>query len=610
MTNVSRCDLRTWADKPEGPFAWRACEAEKGPSPDIFCLSPLAHASTLNPAIRAIHSSRPMQTTSELATLCPVIPVPRTGVERSPRVFCGWRWLLIWMLAVAIPAGTALAAAGVAEHVVVVVFDGMRPDFVTPQYAPNLYSLATNGVFFRRNHPVFISTTIVNGTSLATGVHPGRNGILANTDYREELNTQAAVASEVLDTIRRGDLASEGRYVAVDTLAELIQDAGHATYVAGTKSVTLLHDRKARRTDTAAHSNSVTLGRGLILPRSGGDPLKKVNDDKVFPDTFTTPNLASDSWTTKALTRGLWRKTVPKYSLLWLSDPDVTQHAKGVGAPESLSAIEASDKHLGEVIKVLKEKGVYEKTDLFVVSDHGFSSIARTADIVATLKQAKLSAHSKLENPERGDVLVIGLGGAALIYVTERDESVVRAAAAALQMSDSTGVLFSRLSIEGTFPLSAVHYPMEGHGPDLVVSMRWMAAQNEHEAPGMLIATGGARGGGTHGSLSRFEMNNTLVASGPDLKKGLYSEIPSGNIDLAPTILYLLGIEPKQPMDGRVLREALVREQGPLPVAKQRTLEAQRRLGYMQWTQNLLIHEVEGVDYFTEGNGSLKLIGP
>ena len=126
----------------------------------------------------------------------------------------------------------------------------------------------------------------------------------------------------------------------------------------------------------------------------------------------------------------------------------------------------------------------------------------------------------------------------------------------------------------------------------------------------MLIATGGARGGGTHGSLSRFEMNNTLVASGPDFKKGLYSENPSGNIDLAPTILYLLGIKPKQPMDGRVLREALVREQGPTPVAKQRTLEAQRRLGYMQWTQNLLIHEVEGVDYFTEGNGSLKLVGP
>lgn len=39
-------------------------------------------------------------------------------------------------------------AKGSAEHVVIVVFDGLRPDFITPQYCPNLYSLATNGVFF------------------------------------------------------------------------------------------------------------------------------------------------------------------------------------------------------------------------------------------------------------------------------------------------------------------------------------------------------------------------------------------------------------------------------------------------------------------------------
>jgi hypothetical protein len=40
---------------------------------------------------------------------------------------------------------TELMAAGKAEHVVVLVWDGMRPDFITPQFAPNLYSLATNG---------------------------------------------------------------------------------------------------------------------------------------------------------------------------------------------------------------------------------------------------------------------------------------------------------------------------------------------------------------------------------------------------------------------------------------------------------------------------------
>src|SRR5262245_49197089 len=42
---------------------------------------------------------------------------------------------------------------GVAEHVVVIVWDGMRPDFVRPQYTPTLARLAEEGVFFASHHP-------------------------------------------------------------------------------------------------------------------------------------------------------------------------------------------------------------------------------------------------------------------------------------------------------------------------------------------------------------------------------------------------------------------------------------------------------------------------
>jgi predicted AlkP superfamily pyrophosphatase or phosphodiesterase len=512
-------------------------------------------------------------------------------------------WLTLRLAAIAL-LSLPTHAAGKAEHVVVVVFDGMRPDFITPQFAPNLYSLATNGVFFKRHHPVYISTTIVNGTAIATGTYPGHSGILANSDYREELNSQSPVASEVLDTLRRGDLAAKGEYIAVDTLPELIQDAGFHTYVAGTKSVTLIHDRSPRKTDTAAHSNSVTLGRGLTLPRATGESFNKANDDKPFPDAFTTPNVASDGWTTKALTKGLWKKGVPKYSLLWLSDPDVTQHAKSVGAPEALAGIDSSDKHLGEVIKALKEYGVYDRTDIFVVSDHGFSSIVRSAEIAESLRKAKLNVFTKLENPERGDVLLVNLGGSTMIYVVDRDEAVIRRTVEVLQQCDFTGTLFSRLGIEGTFPLSTIHYPMSGHGPDIVVSMHWYPERNDFGAPGLLVTPGGSKGTGTHGSLSPFDMHNTLVGAGPDLKRGFVDATPTGNIDLAPTILHLLGIPSKTPMDGRVLREALVGETGPAPEVKERRQEASRSIGLMQWNQYLQTSEVDGAMYYDEGNGT------
>lgn len=492
---------------------------------------------------------------------------------------------------------------GKAEHILVVVWDGMRPDFVAPQYCPTLYTLATNGTFFRRNHPAYISTTEVNGTALATGANPGRNGIQANTDFRPELSFLSHFATEGLDSVRRGDLFTGGNYILTPTLAETLQQAGIPTIVAGSKPVTLLHDRSARKQSEAA-KKSVTLYEGKTIPREVAEALPKVNDDKPFPTPVTQPNTAQDNWTTRSLIRSLWKNGVPKYTLLWLSDPDKSQHETGVGSSTSLSGIESSDKHLADVIKALRDKGLYEKTDIFVVSDHGFSTIAAGPDLVSILKRQKFTAGSKLDDAERGDVMVIGLGGSALFYVVERDETVIRRLVEFLQTTDFTGVVFSRLPLEGTFPLETVGYSSTNStSPDVMISLRWTASRNDYGAPGMVTGAGGTRGKGTHGSLSRYDMNNTLVAAGPDIKKGLVSDVPSGNVDLAPTILWLCGVQPTKTMDGRVLHEALVTSQEPPPKVDVKKLEAARNIGLFRWTQYLQVSEVGGTRYFDEGNG-------
>jgi hypothetical protein len=47
---------------------------------------------------------------------------------------------------------------------------------------------------------------------------------------------------------------------------------------------------------------------------------------------------------------------------------------------------------------------------------------------------------------------------------------------------------------------------------------------------------------GNHASLSPYDMHNTLVAAGPDLRRGVLDTLPSGNTDLAPTVLWILGL--------------------------------------------------------------------
>src|SRR5215831_9988795 len=148
-------------------------------------------------------------------------------------------------------------AAGKAEHVVVVVWDGLRPDFVTPQYTPVLYELAKRGTFFSRNHAAYVSTTEVNGTALATGMQPDRSGIIANTEYRPELNWLSAYGTEALDVVRRGDISSQGHYLQAATIAETLHAAGFPTMIAGAKPIALLHDRASKKASDA-EKQSVT----------------------------------------------------------------------------------------------------------------------------------------------------------------------------------------------------------------------------------------------------------------------------------------------------------------------------------------------------------------
>lgn len=97
---------------------------------------------------------------------------------------------------------STLHAAGQAEHVVLIVWDGMRPDFVSAEQTPNLFALAQSGVTFAKHHSVYPSSTEVNGAALATGVYPNRSGIMANREYRPEIDPVKPVKRRILRRCR------------------------------------------------------------------------------------------------------------------------------------------------------------------------------------------------------------------------------------------------------------------------------------------------------------------------------------------------------------------------------------------------------------------------
>jgi predicted AlkP superfamily pyrophosphatase or phosphodiesterase len=515
-------------------------------------------------------------------------------------------WFSTILLAGLLGWPSAAQAKGKADHVVLMVWDGMRPDFVLPQYAPHLFSLATNGVFFKKHHSVYVTSTEVNGCVLATGVYPNRSGIMANSDYRPEIGWLSAFGTESLDAIRRADFLTRDKYILVPTVCEILQDAGHATAVAGTKPVAILHDRSSKKT-TEAEKNSVTLFKGITFPRAAYDGLVKANEDKGFPTNLSYPNSGQDGWTTRALTHGLWKKGVPKYSVLWLSDPDYSQHNEAPGSDGARACLESADKQLGAVFKALDEKKVRDKTDVIVVSDHAFSTVERTVDVLELLKKAKFSAFRRFENPEPGDVLVVGLGASVSLYVLDSDPAIVRRLVEFFQTSDFATAIFTRLNLPGTFPLSQIRIGTENTGPDVLVALKWNLDKNAYGAPGLFTSDGGAKGKGSHASFGPSDVHNTLVAAGPDFKKGLMSDLPTANVDVPPTILHLLNVKQPVPMDGRVLHEALVGSRETLPRPETKTIEAERDLGIFRWKQYLKYTQLGDAVYYDEAGGGAEL---
>ena len=148
-------------------------------------------------------------------------------------------------------------------------------------------------------------------------------------------------------------------------------------------------------------------------------------------------------------------------------------------------------------------------------------------------------------------------GGSVLFYVVGHDKKLIRRLVEFLQQSDFAGVIFTKEPMEGTFGLTQALI-QRGDAPDVVMAFRWTDLQNQFGVTGEIDADWQrAAGKGTHATLSRFDMHNTLIAAGPDFKRGQTDDLPTGNVDLVPTILQILGIKVPHQMDGRILSEAV-----------------------------------------------------
>ena len=162
--------------------------------------------------------------------------------------------------------------------------------------------------------------------------------------------------------------------------------------------------------------------------------------------------------------------------------------------------------------------------------------------------------------PAKG-IVVAANGGSDYFYVPGHDATTVQNLVKFLQQREEYGAIFvdSRYgSLPGTLSMAQVNLEnvtRQNNGqPDVVVSFNWDNTVSIQGMTGIEYeSSGGQRG--MHGSFGTSDVHNTLIANGPSFKNATIAS-PSGNVDVAPTVAYLLGLSMPQ-ADGRVLNEAL-----------------------------------------------------
>jgi arylsulfatase A-like enzyme len=587
-----------------------------------------------------------------------------------------------------------LSSSAFGRNVIIFVADGLRNGSVNQGDAPTIYALRQLGVDFQNSHAVFPTFTTPNAAAIATGHYLGDTGDYSNTLFvgfpipqRTGIQVPNTVTPFIENDAVLGCVDEHFRcnFLNEETLLAIAHKSGFATAAIGKLGPTLIQDIAAG----CAKDGSMALGDTVIIDdmtgKDGGVPLdpniaselKDAGLDPIAPDRSNghpktqedngspgnsdkpgtlMPNLKQQQFfadvLTQAILPGFLKSGKSFVVVFWSRDPDGTQHnhgdslnklRPGINGPTSIASIKNADANLKQIVTFVNSTpGLAADTDLFVTSDHGFSSISKyeldadgkhvvnsyaasqtykdasgrrevpagflppgfvaidlahflnlplfDPDKIITVDGQKGYRHVNPEGPNNetseqrpvsGDGLIGGTGtlepadaklvvaangGSDLVYLPTKDSQLLEKIVEFLTAQDYVSGLFTDPdygAIKGALTLDDIN--LKGLAvlptPAVVINFRSFAidSANPLMSAVTLCDTTLQQGQGMHGSFSRADTLNCMVAFGPDFKQHFLDLAPVSNVDIAKTLAGILRLELplRGRLEGRILTEAL-----------------------------------------------------
>ncbi|MBN8921817.1 MAG: alkaline phosphatase family protein [Rhodanobacter sp. 68-29] len=372
----------------------------------------------------------------------------------------------------------APAAAARPAPLLLISIDGYRPDYLDRGLSPTLAMLAKDGVQAESMQPAFPSLTFPNHYTLVTGLYPDHHGIVNNTMADPQLGKFSLGNREAV---------ADGRWWAEGTPIWETADA------------------HGQRTATMFWPGSEADIRGRH------PDYWKLYDGKVTPDQRVDQVLA---WL------DLPADQRPTFLTLYFDAVDHAGHEHGPDSAEVNQALRETDAAMARLVQGLRQRGLFDRINLIVLSDHGMASVPKEnsvlidqlipLDEVQTVSLGILAGF----NPKAGHDF------AAIERKLERPQQHMRC--------------WDKTRVPARF-----HYGSNPRVPQLVclADTGWRIASTE-----LLARRKGHISIGDHGYDNADPVMQALfVAHGPAFRAGLRTPA-FPNVDVYPLMTHLLGL--------------------------------------------------------------------
>lgn len=370
--------------------------------------------------------------------------------------------------------------------VILISFDGFRWDYPERTATPNLHELIETGVRAKGLIPSFPTKTFANHYTIVTGLYPENHGIVSNSFYDKEFDETFSY--------KKPERVTESRWWGGEPIWVTAEKQGiiAATYFWPGSEATI---------------------------KGYAPTYTKVYDGRI-PDPSRVDQVLA--WLDLPIEKR------PQLITLYFSHADDVGHKVNPDSDAILPAIAHLDSMTGRLIAGLKQRGLFDKVHIIIVSDHGMAATSRDRMVFLDDYLDMQSVDVIYESP------IFSVRGKTI------PDSIVYKK---LFNANPHMLIYTRASMPEKF-----HYSKSIRiGPVFgVMTEGWSVTTRKkfNESPNWDF-------GGTHGYDNSLQsMQGIFIAHGPKLEHDKVIE-PMANIHIYNLMAYLLGLTPA-PNDGSI----------------------------------------------------------